>query len=168
MDCETAILTGDPGCLTVYPNPMYDRRLVIKNLSAAAFVPFLPRGREMKINVIDRQETSYSQAVEITNPQRWLYISGQIPSDAAGNVPTDFAGQARLAWQNIFAQLARANMHIHNLIKVTIFLSDRRYRSQSTDVRHEVLGEHAPALTVVIATIFDEAWMIEIEAVAAA
>jgi hypothetical protein len=30
-----------------------------------------------------------------------------------------------------------------------------------------VLGQHAPALTVLIAGIFDEAWLLEIEAIAA-
>jgi hypothetical protein len=35
-------------------------------------------------------------------------------------------------------------------------------------VRQEVMGERAPALTVIITGIFDEAWLIEIEAVAAA
>jgi hypothetical protein len=35
-------------------------------------------------------------------------------------------------------------------------------------VRQEILGDLSPALTVVIAEIFDEAWLLEIEAVAAA
>lgn len=33
-------------------------------------------------------------------------------------------------------------------------------------VRQEVLGDRAPALTVVIATIYDEDWLLEIEAIA--
>ena len=35
-------------------------------------------------------------------------------------------------------------------------------------VRQRVLGSHSPALTVIICDIFDEAWLLEIEAVAAA
>jgi hypothetical protein len=34
-------------------------------------------------------------------------------------------------------------------------------------VRQEFLGAHSPALTVIITGIFDEKWLLEIEAVAA-
>jgi 2-iminobutanoate/2-iminopropanoate deaminase len=34
-------------------------------------------------------------------------------------------------------------------------------------VRREVLGTHAPALTVIITGIYDPRWLLEIEAVAA-
>jgi hypothetical protein len=35
-------------------------------------------------------------------------------------------------------------------------------------VRQEVLGTHRPALTVIITGIYDERWLLEIEAIAAA
>jgi 2-iminobutanoate/2-iminopropanoate deaminase len=44
----------------------------------------------------------------------------------------------------------------------------RAGRAENAAVRHEVLGGHSPALTIVITGIFDEAWLLEIEAVAAA
>jgi 2-iminobutanoate/2-iminopropanoate deaminase len=34
--------------------------------------------------------------------------------------------------------------------------------------RQDVMGQHAPASTVVIAGIFDEAWLLEIDAIAVA
>jgi enamine deaminase RidA (YjgF/YER057c/UK114 family) len=49
-----------------------------------------------------------------------------------------------------------------------MFLSDRRYRAENARVRNELLGERKPALTVIICGIYDEAWLLEIEAVAAA
>jgi len=58
-------------------------------------------------------------------------------------------------------------MTVANLIKVTIFLSSREYATQNRDIRREVLGAHSPALTVIITGIFDEKWLLEIEAVAA-
>jgi enamine deaminase RidA (YjgF/YER057c/UK114 family) len=83
-----------------------------------------------------------------------------------GQVPPDFAGQCRLAWANVTAQLRAAGMDIRNLAKVTIFLSDRRYAVENRAIRNEVLQGHAPALTVIITGIFDEAWLLEIEALA--
>jgi 2-iminobutanoate/2-iminopropanoate deaminase len=111
----------------------------------------------------------YSQALETTNNSRRLYISGQIPMARGGTVvPDSFAEQAKLVWSNVLAQLEAADMTIGNLVKVTIFLSDRKYALENRQARQEALGDHAPALTVIIAGIFDEAWLLEIEAIAEA
>ena len=110
----------------------------------------------------------YAQALELQGAQRLLFVSGQIPETAAGEVPKDFPSQARLAWANVFAQLKEAGMSVNNLVKVTTFLASREYGIVNREVRQEVLGSHTPALTVIITGIFDEAWLLEIEAVAAA
>lgn len=109
---------------------------------------------------------AYAQAVEITGAQRLLFISGQVPEDATGTVPADYASQYRLAWANIEAKLRAAGMTFDNLVKVTIFLSDRRYIKES--FRPQILGDRSPALTIIIAGIYDAAWLLEIEAIAAA
>jgi enamine deaminase RidA (YjgF/YER057c/UK114 family) len=59
-------------------------------------------------------------------------------------------------------------MTLDNLIMHRTYLADRRYTLLNRSVRNEVLGGRSTALTVVIAGIFDEAWLVEIEAVAAA
>jgi 2-iminobutanoate/2-iminopropanoate deaminase len=110
----------------------------------------------------------YCQAVEIKNATRMLYVSGQIPADTDGNVPECFEDQARLVWANIGKQLRAAEMTLENIVKVTTFLSGRDHREANSKVRQEVLGNIAPALTVIISGIFDEAWLLEIEVVAAA
>lgn len=85
----------------------------------------------------------YSQAVDISGAQRLLFVSGQIPETATGTVPADFSAQARLAWQNVIAQLEAAGMSIGNLVKVTIFLSSREFAVANREVRQEVLQGHA-------------------------
>jgi len=122
----------------------------------------------MQRRTINPTEMSYAQAHEVTNASRLLFISGQIPVDKNDRVPTDFKSQSRLAWANVESQLEAAGMTLDNLVKVTTFLSDRRYRKENSEVRMEVLGERSPALTVIITGIFDEAWLLEIEAIAAA
>ena len=112
--------------------------------------------------------SNYSQALEVKGAERLLFVSGQIPVAKDGSVPKDFRAQARQAWANVEAQLRAAGMTLDNVVKVTIFLADRRHAMENRAVRQEVLGERAPALTVIITGIFDEAWLIEIEAVAAA
>jgi enamine deaminase RidA (YjgF/YER057c/UK114 family) len=108
----------------------------------------------------------YSQAVEIKDATRTLYISGQIPMTPDGLVPINFSDQARLAWQNIIHQLEAANMSVENIVKHTTYLSSREYRDDNSRIRQEALGNHAPALTVILADISDEEWLLEIEAIA--
>lgn len=122
------------------------------------------------INATDGPGASggYSQAFEITGASRVVYVSGQIPVDADGGAPATFEEQARLVWTNIVRQLEAADMSVANIVKHTTFLSDRKYRDANCAIRQEFLKDCAPALTVIIADIFDEAWLLEIEAVAMA
>lgn len=110
----------------------------------------------------------YAQAMEVTGATRILYVSGQIPAAADGSVPELFEDQCRLAWQNVIAQLNAAGMTLDNLVKVTIFLSDRKHIADYRRVRQEVLQGRQVGLTTIITGIFDERWLLEIEAVAAA
>jgi enamine deaminase RidA (YjgF/YER057c/UK114 family) len=110
----------------------------------------------------------YAQALRVTDARTLLFISGQIPVGPEGQVPAGFKAQARLAWANVAAQLRAAGMGLDHLVKVTIFLSDRKFALENREVRQEVLGGREVALTVIITGIFDAAWLLEIEAVAAA
>jgi 2-iminobutanoate/2-iminopropanoate deaminase len=111
----------------------------------------------------------YSHGVQVDGAQRMVFVSGQVPwGNEQGRVPETFEAQCRMVWRNVLAVLSEAGMGIRNLAKVTTYLSDRQYRALNAKIREEVLGEHAPALTVVIADIYAENWLLEIEAVAMA
>ncbi len=110
----------------------------------------------------------YAQAVEVTWATRILYISGQIPARPDGSVPTGFKDQARQAWANVEAQLNAADMTLDHIVKQTTYLADRAYRLEHREVRQEVMGDRAAAMTVVVCDIVDEAWLLEIEAIAVA
>jgi len=112
-------------------------------------------------------EGGYSQVVEVTGATRTVYISGQIPMNKDGNTPENFSDQARLTWQNIIHQLEAADMTLDNIVKHTTFLSSCQYRDENSRIRQEILGHRKPALTVVIAGIYDEDWLLEIEVIAA-
>ena len=158
--------------LTTSHNPMetMTRRTAFTSLAVAAAAPLEaipsdpPKHRSHRIE----PGSAYCQAHEVIGARRLLFVSGQIPVAADGSVPADFKAQARQVWANIAARLADASMGFEDLVKVTIFLSDRRYRADNAAVRKEVLGDLTPALTIVIAGIYDEAWLLEIEVVAAA
>jgi enamine deaminase RidA (YjgF/YER057c/UK114 family) len=113
-------------------------------------------------------EGAYPQAVETTGATRWLHLSGQIPVAPDGSLAVDFRGQCEQVWSNLETQLAAAGMTLDNLVKVTTFLSDRRHALDNREVRVVRLAGRQPALTVIVTGLFDEAWLVEIEAVAAA
>lgn len=113
-------------------------------------------------------DIAFAQACEISGFSRLLFISGQVPEDEDQRVPSDYPSQYRLAWANVERQLKAAGMSFDNLVKATIFLSDRGLIAQSKGLRREILGERTPAITIVLTGIYDEAWLLEIEAVAAA
>ena len=110
---------------------------------------------------------TYDQVMEVSGATRFIFISGQIPVTKDGHIPDSFEAQSRLAWANVLAQLRAAAMTIDNLVKVTIFLSDRKYIADYRKTRDEALGGRRIALTTIITGIFDEKWLLEIEAVAA-
>ena len=96
-----------------------------------------------------------------------LFVPGQITADADGNVPEAFADQCRLVWRNVEAQLRAGGFALADIVKVTTFLSDRAYAQENSAIRREVLAGLTPALTIIIAGIYDPAWLLEIEAIAA-
>jgi enamine deaminase RidA (YjgF/YER057c/UK114 family) len=113
-------------------------------------------------------EGGYTQALSVEGATRLLFVSGQVPETRDGEVPEQFEAQCRLVWDNILAALREAGLGVRDLVKVTTYLSDRRHAAVNGEVRRQVLGDHRPALTVVVADIFDSRWLLEIEAIAAA
>ena len=109
----------------------------------------------------------YAQAVRLTDFEALVFVSGQIPVDGDGAVPEAFADQCRLVWSHVEAQLRAAGLGLANIVKVTTFLADRAYAEENSAIRQEVLAGLTPALTVIIAGIYDPAWLLEIEVVAA-
>ena len=110
----------------------------------------------------------YSHGLAVREGARRLYISGQIPDAPDGTVPPDFAGQCRQVWRNIEAILAEGGMSLADLVKITTFLSDRRFAGENGEIRREVLGDLRPALTVVVVQTLEPQWLLEIEAEAVA
>jgi 2-iminobutanoate/2-iminopropanoate deaminase len=109
----------------------------------------------------------YSQAVRVDGVSGLVFVSGQIPVDRAGDVPADFDAQCRLVWANVRHQLEAAGLGLDDVVKVTTYLGSREHAARNSAIRREVLGERRPALTVLIAGIYDPAWLLEIEVVAA-
>ena len=124
------------------------------------------QNRKINAELAPQPASAYSQAYEVSGSTRTLYISGQLSIDADGTTPPDMAAQARLAWRNLGAQLAAADMGFENLVKVTMIIPNAAEIPASRPARAEALGDHRPASTVIVAALADSNWKIEIEGVA--
>lgn len=109
---------------------------------------------------------AYTHGTVVEGARRIVFVSGQPPWSANEPLPQSFEEQCRLAWRNVERVLAEAGMSLRNLAKVTIYLADRKYRAANSQLRADVLGDHRPALTVIIADIYSEEWLLEIEGIA--
>jgi enamine deaminase RidA (YjgF/YER057c/UK114 family) len=112
---------------------------------------------------------NYTHGTEVSGATRTVFVSGQVPwADADGKLPDDFESQCRLTWTNVFKVLAQAGMGPEHLVKITTFLASRDHREANSRIRNEVLGDHRPAVTIIICDIYAEDWLLEIEAIAMA
>jgi enamine deaminase RidA (YjgF/YER057c/UK114 family) len=111
--------------------------------------------------------SGYSLGLEVTQHRRLLFVSGQVPEKSDGAVPEGFEAQCEQAWRNVVEVLASAGLRVEHLVKVSTFLTERNQVVVNRAIRRKVLGEHQPALTVVIVETVDSKWLLEIEAIAA-
>ena len=116
--------------------------------------------------ILPERAGAYTHGTVVTGARRTVFVSGQVPWAENGVIPPDFAAQCRLTWRNVLAVLAEAGLGVQNLAQVTTYLSDRAYREENGRIRHEVLGDHRPAITIIITDIYASEWLLEIEAIA--
>ncbi len=111
---------------------------------------------------------TYSDCIEASPNQRWLFTSGTPGMDAAGELPGDITAQAELAWGHILTMLDRAGMAVGDLVKITQYLTRAEDIPAYAKVRARMLGEARPAsMMLVVAALPRPDFLLEIEAVAA-
>lgn len=119
--------------------------------------------------ILPAETGNYTHGLHVSGATRTVFVSGQVAwADENGRIPAEFEDQCRLVWRNLLAVLADAGMGARNLVKVTTYLSDRQYRAANSKIRAEILGDHAPALTVIMCDIYEQDWLLEIDAIAVA
>lgn len=110
---------------------------------------------------------AYSHAVATVGAGRNLYVSGQLGIDPQGNTPATFAERAGRRWHNIVTTLAAAGLSVHDLVKVTTFLTDIGDARALAAIREPFLDGARPASALVaVAELVMPEWLIEVEAIA--
>ena len=109
---------------------------------------------------------TYTHVVKAGNT---IYIAGQVAQDERGQIVGrgDFTAQATQVFENLKKALAAAGADFANLVKITVYVTDPRYREALAEVRSRYLGSALPASTLlVVAGLAQPDYLLEIEAVA--
>jgi enamine deaminase RidA (YjgF/YER057c/UK114 family) len=116
---------------------------------------------------VARQIGTHSDAVEAPANARWLVTAGTPGLGMDGKLPADITGQAELAWTHIIAMLKRADMTVHDLVKITQYLVRASDIPAYTKVRSHVLGDARPAsMLLIVPGLVRPEFLLEIEACA--
>jgi 2-iminobutanoate/2-iminopropanoate deaminase len=111
---------------------------------------------------------NYAHAVEVPPGSRTLYISGLNGYDRTGTVmPDSFGEQARNIWAHLRTILASAGMTYADLVSLRFFLASADFDPENVAILSEHLDTTVAARTVVVQSLLEPEWLVEIEAVAA-
>ncbi|MEX3747827.1 RidA family protein [Lysinibacillus xylanilyticus] len=91
----------------------------------------------------------YVHQIEVTGPQRWLTLSGQIGMEKDGTVPEEPLAQMKLALENIRKNLESANMEIQDLTKLVFYCVGEMNADQRKQIISDFLGDHLPCTTLI-------------------
>lgn len=116
---------------------------------------------------------AYTQVVAI-HSGRMIYISGQVPLNAKGEIvgKGDLRAQAQQVFENLKIALAGAGVTFEDVIKVNYYI--KNYKPEHLPIIRELRTqyfskEHPPCATLVgVQSLFLEDVLIEIEAIASA
>ena len=125
--------------------------------------------------------------MKIVNPPGWkrpsgysngvvesgfLFLSGQVGWNEAGEFSPDFVEQVRQALSNICAVVEAAGARPEQIVRLTWYVTDRgMYKVRVAEigaVYRKIVGRHFPAMSVVeVKGLVEDAAMVEIEATVA-
>ena len=74
-----------------------------------------------------------------------MYVAGQVSRDEQGQIVArgDFRGQAHQVFANLQKALAAAGGSLKDLAKITVYVTDPRYRDPLREVQARVFGRRA-------------------------
>jgi len=108
----------------------------------------------------------YSDAIRVPAGYDQIIVSGTPGLDENGDIPADFAEEARQAWRNVAAILEKAGASISDIVSVRLYLTREEDIKTYVEVQKEMIDhERAATLFVAKAMVWPEIH-VEVEAVA--
>jgi 2-iminobutanoate/2-iminopropanoate deaminase len=115
------------------------------------------------------QPTAYAQAARVGD---LLFVAGQTPRNIDGSTaaPGDIRGQAEKVFENLQAVLEERGSSLDRVAKLTVYMTSYEHRTAISEARARVfasVGRPCASTTVVVSSLMNPEWLVEIEAVAA-
>ncbi|MGI9481592.1 MAG: RidA family protein [Hyphomicrobiales bacterium] len=111
--------------------------------------------------------SKYSQAVEVPEGSKLVFVSGQVGVDKDGNLASCHEGQHEQVWRNILAILAESGLGPHHIADVTAYVTNAEGVGLFRSVRDKFLDEAEPASTLLhISGLAHPDWVVEVAVVA--
>jgi 2-iminobutanoate/2-iminopropanoate deaminase len=98
-----------------------------------------------------------------------VFIAGQVAQDSDGNIVGrgDFAAQAEQVFENLKRALGSVGLDLSRLVKVSIYITDGRYRDPLREINRRYIPSDKPVSTLlVVAALARPELLIEIDAIA--
>jgi 2-iminobutanoate/2-iminopropanoate deaminase len=93
----------------------------------------------------------YSDAIRVPADYDQIVVSGTPGLDENGNIPADFADEARQAWRNVAAILDKAEASISDIVSIRQYLTREEDIKTYVAVQQEILT-HEPAGMLLVPT----------------
>jgi 2-iminobutanoate/2-iminopropanoate deaminase len=93
----------------------------------------------------------YSDAIRVPAGYDQIVVSGTPGLDENGNIPADFADEARQAWRNVAAILDKAGASISDIVRIRQYLTREEDIKTYVAVQKEMLT-HEPAGMLLVPT----------------
>lgn len=116
-----------------------------------------------------QDRAGFSQAWKVDGAQSLLFVSGQAPISAEGELvgEGDFEAQAEQTFDNLQAVLDAAGASMQDIVKLTVFLTDIGKLRDCMQVKARYIDGPQPASTALEVTALARPGMhIEVEAIA--
>jgi enamine deaminase RidA (YjgF/YER057c/UK114 family) len=106
----------------------------------------------------------YSRGWKVGNT---VYLAGAIGHNPDGSLTPDIRVQTRRSFEQLEAVMKEAGGSLRDVVKLTVFITDMRYRDGYGEVRAELFPGDAPASTLIqCVALAQPGALIEIEAIA--
>jgi 2-iminobutanoate/2-iminopropanoate deaminase len=108
----------------------------------------------------------YSDAIRVPSEYDQIVVSGTPGLDENGNIPADFADEARQAWRNVTAILEKAGASVSDIVSIRQYLTREEDIKTYVAVQKDVITHEPVAMLLVAPAMVWPEIHVEIEAVA--
>jgi 2-iminobutanoate/2-iminopropanoate deaminase len=109
-----------------------------------------------------------AHGTEVPANARILFCNGQVGARLDGTVPDDPLEQIEVIFERIRAILAASNMTFEDVVKFTVYVTDKSILDDYFRVRGRFMGDHNPPATLLVVNKFPRSGVeVEIETIAA-